>query len=163
MDGTRYTGARRNIYKILNPYDGYDPAVRIRGRRGTIGNRRVDDVVQVHRRQHLRIHQARIDTATTNRSARFSRGICKFPVSLLRRLYVAPSAVASHKHGYVIRAQLATRLAPSFPLTIEVGPIATDGRDVTVRTGTAATFHEIHEIFNRIIDSLRGPRECSSS
>lgn len=38
-----------------------------------------------------------------------------------------------------------------FPLTIEVGPISIDGSDVTV---LQAEFYEIHEIFNRIIDSL---------
>lgn len=44
----RYTGLQgRNIYKILNPYDGYDPAgIRIRWE-GTIGNRRRVDAREV--------------------------------------------------------------------------------------------------------------------
>lgn len=77
-----------------------------RGERLVIGGSARRREVQVHRRQHLRIHQARIDTGTTDPSARFSRGICKFPVFRTPPVRRAIS-VASHKHGYVIRAQLA--------------------------------------------------------
>ncbi|KAI4484049.1 hypothetical protein M0804_007505 [Polistes exclamans] len=54
-----------------------------------------------------------------------------------------------------VASQLQTRL---FPLTIEVGSISIDGCDVIVLQGE---FYETHEIFNRIIDSLHGPKECS--
>lgn len=57
------TGRRRNIYKILNPYDGYDGRAggcEVEGRL-VIGGR-VGAALQVQR-QHLRIHQARFDTA----------------------------------------------------------------------------------------------------
>jgi len=76
--------------------------------------------------QHLRIHQARLDTTLANRGVRFSAGICKYCV--YARTLRAVNTV-SHKHGYVIRMARRARL---FPLTIEVGPIATDGCDVTV-------------------------------
>lgn len=58
----------------------------------------------------------------------FQAGICKYCVYAR-----AAGAVnmASHKHDYVIRTARSRR-ARLFPLTIEVGPIATDGCDVTV-------------------------------
>jgi len=58
----------------------------------------------------------------------FQAGICKYCVYAR-----ATGAVnmAPHKHGYVIRTDRSRR-ARLFPLTIEVGPIATDGCDVTV-------------------------------
>lgn len=58
----------------------------------------------------------------------FQAGICKY--CMYARAAGAVN-MASHKHDYVIRTARSRR-ARLFPLTIEVGPIATDGCDVTV-------------------------------
>lgn len=61
----------------------------------------------------------------------FRPGICKYCV-YARESWCRAINTAPHKHdGYVIRTARSRR-ARLFPLTIEVGPIATDGCDVTV-------------------------------
>ena len=86
VGGSIATGTRRNIYKILNPYDGYDPGVR-----GTIGNRwarrcaRAAGTTAASAHTSGSIwHGSRIEVPD------FQGEFVNFPCS--GRLYVAPSA-----------------------------------------------------------------------